>query len=52
MRLRALDKEREIEELRRAQKLTEESRQLDLMSRIKAHEERIKDLEETKRREL
>ena len=52
MRLRSLEKEREIEELRKTQKFNEETRQLDLLERIRAHEERIRDQEESKRKEI
>ena len=52
MRVKGLEKEKDIEELRRAQKVNEEYRQLDLIEKIRSHEERIKEMEEVKKKEI
>ena len=52
MRVKGLEKEKDIEELRRAQKVNEDYRQLDLIEKIRSHEERIKEMEEVKKKEI
>jgi len=51
-RMRALEKEKEIERTRMTNKAMEEARKGEILKKIQEHEEKIKESEDQKRKEL